>query len=346
MKSPVPLLVAFLLAPFAGPAAGQSGRQDADGAPDRRLAAAVDAMEKWLTSSEGDRELTGKSTLDRVMAAEGAGLKWLAAQLRTSSDPKRTDRLLDLVGHVGRRWLKKIEKSEMIHAGQYDELKVLMPEIGAFYFTLLLRTPEWFPYNERVRVIAPLRDLFPKGPDGRVMDQVLAMAENRAEEPEDLRTGLANALAQWGNRKLLKAKIRAMEIQARSEDEEVAILGLRRLGEIYYDIREYATAAVTKRDSIRKAEAVGGYDLLPVHYYNTACCLCLSGDRRSALIYLERCLALNSSPKIDSSVRLKRELFERDPEIAMARKTKGFEAMLDLAFGKKSGPAKDKKEDR
>ena len=118
------------------------------------------------------------------------------------------------------------------------------------------------------------------------------------------------------------------------------------MAQLHYDIRDYSVAAVMHREFIRKAEVADEGDLVPVHYYNAACCMCLSGDRRSALEFLKRCLAFNESSKIDSSMRLKRKLFERDPEIALVRKTKGFEAMLDRAFGKKSKEAGNKKEER
>ncbi len=311
---------------------------------DRLLADASKAMQRWIASPTEDRERMLDQTIGRMMAARQAGLKLLAERLKASSDPKRTDALLALIGHVGHRWLAKVEKTEMFYPGQYDDLKVLMPEIGAFYLELLLQTPEWFPYNERGKVIAPLRDLYPKGPDRVTLDRVLTMAQNELE-PEALRVGLAQALAQWGNRKLIKVKIRALEKRSRSEDEETSILGLRELAQTYYDIRDYSVAAVTNREFISKAEAANYY-LVPVHYYNAACCMCLSGDRRSALEYLRRCLVINDSPKIDSSMRLKRKLFERDPEIALVRKTKGFEAMLDRAFGKKSKEKKNKREER
>lgn len=307
--------------------------------PAAKVAVAKAAFETWAKGSVEDREATIKGTVKKLMAAGNPGLAWLSQALRKSDDNKRTDRLLVMVEQVAHRWLIKVEKSEMVYAGQFDDLKVLMPEIGDFYLRLLTKTPQWFPYNERVKVVAPIRDLYPKGPDKIRREAILDMAQDD-EEPQSLKVLLAQALAQWGDRKLIKKKLQALQVKARDKDEETAILGLAELAQTYYDIRDYQTAAISHREHITKAEKADYY-LAPVNYYNAACCMCLSGDKRSAWDYLLKCLELNDSPRIDSSMRLKRKLFDGDPEIRLLRKDKRFKPLLDKAFADQG--AEDKK---
>jgi tetratricopeptide (TPR) repeat protein len=181
-----------------------------------------------------------------------------------------------------------------------------------------------------------VRDLFPKGPSAHTIDQIEIMARTEVE-PEGLRVGLSYALAQWGRRDLIKQKLRRLERVAASEDAETATIAQRDIAMIHYAIRDYMPAAVAYREFLRRGEATG-FALMPEHYYNTACCYCLIGDQRTALQFIEQSLALNKSAAIDSSMRLKRELFEKDPEIGLARRDPEFRKLLDREFG----PAKPK----
>ena len=49
---------------------------------------------------------------------------------------------------------------------------------------------------------------------------------------------------------------------------------------------------------------------------------------------LEKCARMHASPHLDDSLRLKRSLFDTDPEIAVLRKDQRFAGILELAFGK------------
>lgn len=295
------------------------------------------ALATWLKSA-GRGEKLRAETVETLLQAGRPGLDVLAARITASEKGaegalgNRTLAGLDeLTGQVALRWLSKVQTSGMVYAGQYGDLRVLMPHVGDYYSALLVDTPQWFSIDDRWKVVAALRDLYPKGPDEAIRDRVEGMAKDGAE-PAYLRQQLAYALAQWGDRKLIKTKIKELDAKARDKDEETAILALRDLAQLHYDIRDYSLAAVTNQEFIRRSEATDYY-LVPVYYYNTACCLCLSGNRRSALDYLKRSLELNKSTKIDPSMRLKRKLFENDPEIALLRSGKGFAAMLDQAFG-------------
>ena len=334
-----PLLVNVLIVAIGTPLCSQESRQKED-----PLAQAKVALSDWVVAKDKS-ETQLEKTVSRVIAAKRPGLRLLATMLEESgagTDKKRIQALDSMLCHVALRWFDKVEKSGMLYAGQFNDLLVLQPRVGEFYLGLLLDTPSWFPINQRGKAVPALRDLFPKGPDKESLERIEAMANNKEEEPEALRFALAYALAQWGNRKLIKSEINALETKVKSDDEEVVVMALRDLAQIYYGIRDYGIAAVMYKDFLRRAEKAGSY-LVPVYYYNAACCMSLSGDRRSALDYLKRSLQLNKSDRIDSSMRLERSLFEKDPEIALVRRSKGFAELLDQAFGTRN---KDKNKHR
>lgn len=298
---------------------------------------ATKALDSWIDARVRDDALR-EHTVTEILAADKAGLQLLADRMRVSveqRDEKASSAVYSLICHVGIAWLDRVEKSGMIFAGQYDDLRVLQPSLGGFYLQLLVDTPGWYPIDRRWRLVPAVRDLYPKGPDTDVIERIETMARDVEIEPEHLRIRLAYALAQWGKRDLVKDKIKSLEETLEGDNEEASILALRDLAAMHYSMREYSIAAVRHKEYLSRAETADYYRT-PTDYYNAACCMCLSGDLRSALDYLKRCLALNQSDKIDPSIRLKRDLFEKDPEIATVRATEGFKKLLDEAFGDKT----------
>jgi len=254
----LPHAVSVLLV-LLGSLAAQPGQQPAAGAASaqERVERARQAMQKWIDASD-ERERLLDRTVESLLAAARAGLAMLAEELAAAQkqdDGARTGAIRSLVGHVAHRWLGKVEKSEMVFAGQYGDLALLMPDVGSFYLGLLLETPEWFPITDRVKVVAALRDLYPKGPGRVITDRVEAMAADE-REPDSLRVALSYALAQWGNRKFVRSRIAELDRKARDEDTETAILALRDLAAIYYGIRDYAVGALTSKGSIGRADSV------------------------------------------------------------------------------------------
>lgn len=323
---------------LSGGVVGQPTKdQSTESGPQSRQVEARKALDAWFAADPRDRdERSRDKVVAKVMAADLGGLDLLARRSKRADqgeDRKLRTAAQTIVGQVALRWLAKTEKSPARYAGQYADLRRLQPMVGEFYLRLLLDTPQWFPDTRRWQVIPALRDLYPKGPDPETLEQVEIMANNVDVEPEPLRVGLAYALAQWGRRDLIKVKIRALEKQAESKEEEVALLAKRDLAKIHYGIRDYAFGAVAYRQFLRAAESAKM--VYPVNYYNAACCMCLSGDRRSALQFLEKCLAINNSANVDSSMRVKRALFDSDPEINLVRKDPRFVLMVEKAFGKR-----------
>ncbi|MCB9872056.1 MAG: hypothetical protein H6836_09405 [Planctomycetes bacterium] len=300
------------------------------------LERASTALREWAGLAAKEREKAKlKQVVDAVRAAGKPGLSFLAAQVRDHERGGRRreyDALHTVLCHVGLRMLDEVEKSEMVFAGQYAELAVLQPHIGEFFVGLVLTTPQWFPFDRRWRVVPALRDLYPKGPDTETMDKVQAMAEDELE-PYHMRVRLGYALAQWGRRRMVKDQILEFQRTLGGKDPERAAVAARDLAALYYAIRDYAPAAVTHREYLRRAVEVE-HPLFPVDYYNAACCAALSGDRRGGLEMLRRCIECNVSDDIDSSQRLKLKLFARDPEIAMLRAAPEFVELMRRAFGK------------
>lgn len=335
-------LLLCLCAGVAGQLVAQQGsktrdKQSSDKQSQERLKKVRKALDEWLARESRDRdEGTRDEVVAKIMGSGRPGVALLSSRYKKaaqSDDPDLRTANHTIVCHIALRWLEKVEKSPTRFAGQYGDLLQLQPAAGEFYMQLLLNTPQWYPVNRRWVVIPALRDLYPKGPDRDTLDQFEIRAKNVADEPEHLRIGMSYALAQWGRRDLIKIKIRALEKQAESDQEELALAAKRDLAAILYGIRDYAFAAVAYRDFLRAAEAAE--TVYPVNYYNAACCMCLSGDRRSALGYLEKCLAINNAANVDPSMYVKRELFDIDPEIDLVRGDRRFIEMIDNAFGKR-----------
>ena len=57
------------------------------------------------------------------------------------------------------------------------------------------------------------------------------------------------------------------------------------------------------------------------------------------LAAIEQCAALLASPDLDSSLRLPRSMFDRDPELALLRAQPRWEAAMRRAFA--DAPARD-----
>ena len=212
-------------------------------------------------------------------------------------------------------------------------LKQLQPKVGEFYLGLLINTPDWFPDTRRIDVVPAIRDLYPTSPGEAVQEQIKKIASNEDIEPQGLRITLQYALAQWGDRSLVKDHINELNARAQSKDAEISMLAHKELAAVYYMMRDYLTAARMHRVFLTKAEAEAHY-LVPVDYYNAACCMSLSGDLGSALNLIQRCLKLNTSDRVDDSVKLSRKLFDNDPEVRAVRKTERFRKLVAAAFAK------------
>lgn len=321
-------------------------------------------LESWLDKQQRSEALRTK-VVEAVVEAGAEAMQHLAlkaAKAREGTDRARAQALHSVICHVGLHWLERVKKSRMFYAGQYSALEPLQPTVGEFYLALVIDTPQWFPDDRRIEVVPAIRDLYPTSPGEAAQERIKHIATNEDIEPLNLRISLKYALAQWGDRSLIKDHLQQLAQEARSQDAETSMLALKAMAAAYYQMRDYLTAARMHNEFLAKAEAEDYYRV-PADYYNAACCMSLSGNQRSALDLLDRCLKLNSSDRVDESVKLRRDLFENDPEMRALRGMKRFQELVSAGFpgggatrdGKQGGERvkdgdrdkdkKDKKED-
>lgn len=309
-------------------------------------------LQKWLDKERRSEDLRTKVVAAVAEVGDKAmrHLALAATKAREGTDRAKARALDSVICHVGLHWLERVKQSKMVYAGQYSSLEQLQPTVGEFYLRLVIDTPQWFPDNRRIEVVPAIRDLYPKSPGEGVQEQIKQIAQNEDIEPLSLRTTLKYALAQWGDRSLVKDHIHKLTEEARSKDAETSMLALKTLADVYYQMRDYLTAGRMHNEFLTKAEAEDYYRV-PADYYNAACCMSLSGNLLSALDLLDRCLKLNNSERVDESVKLRRHLFDNDPEIQAVRKTKRFRELVSAAFPststkKNDKPARDRDRDR
>lgn len=310
-----------------------SAQDDVDPAA-AQLAQARDALAAWLASDHTDATLLGK-TVSAISRAGAAAIEHLGARAKAANDAadKQAGRGLDaVITHFTVAYLKRETESGMLYEGQYDGLRPLQPFVGKLLLNLLLETPDWFSSKERHLLVFPLRDVFPTTPGDDVCKRLREIATDEDFEPDALRQNLAFALAQWGNRTLIEARIAQVSKDALADDisdERRAALRYE-LADIHYNLREYDRAAKIHVDMLRQAEATGT-DLLPTHYYNAACCLARAGAADAALNELERAGKLMQKG-VDPSHRVARKLFELDPDLASVRGHARFRAIVRATF--------------
>lgn len=294
------------------------------------------AVEHWLRSDQTERDGL-EAAVKELLADAPAGCAWLGAELRRDVGRDRKKGLEAMVSQVTLEFLQRQNRSGVRFAGQFDPLRPLQPQVGEFLFGLLLDTPQWYPDSHRSRLIPALRDLQPGSPGEPLVGRIVALAENRAIEPEPLRRALACMLWQWGLPQFAQERIDALVQQSTEGDVEDRIRVLLELAELHYELREYRSAAATHRSAQAMAKA-SHLALKPIDWYQSACAHALIGDVDRAFDALRECAALQASPTVDSSLKLLRSLFETDPEIAVLRRDARFAALLVAAFPGESAP--------
>ncbi len=309
------------------------------------------ALEEYLAEGQPGEGLEQK-TVDAVLDAASKGYSLLSTRLRTAQQEEekgvgpgsvRYRQLRSLMEKVGVGYMRRAVESEMVFAGQYDELRVLQPWMGEFYLTILIDTPDWFPSDNRYLVVPALRDLFLASPGEDVLDELREIASDTDFEEEELRESVGLALAQWGDRSFVAKKIKDLERRAEGKEAEGRVIALGELANLHYALRDYKTSAATWKRMLRDAEG-NKKRLTPAHYYNAACSMSLSGDLESALTELENCFRLQASGRVDPSLHLERELFAKDPDIRAIRKTKRFQRLYNEAFAKQKEAADRRKD--
>lgn len=298
--------------------------------------------ERWLAAEQPSRKLL-EDAVKELLAMPAAGFDWLTKNRALAGEAQQARRksIETLIVHCTLEYLRQRRETGVVFAGQYELLLRLQPFVGDMLFGLLLDSPEWYPHTHRIHLVRPLRDLYRRSPSETCLAQVAALAESTIE-PEDLRRALACMLWQWGHKVLAQQRLEALRQASAEGDAEERVRTLLDLAELQYELLEYRAAAVTHR-SVEVLAASSGTPLRPMHFYSSACVHALSGDVEHGLASLQKCAALLASPDLDSSHRLKRSLWETDPEIARLRADPRHAEIFELAFGASPPPAESKR---
>ena len=292
------------------------------------------AAERWLVADEAPRQVL-EDALKELLAKPEAGFVWLVAQRAAAGEgalPRRRA-VESLITHVIVDFLRVQRASGITFVGQYAALERLQPLAGELLFGLLLETPQWFPHTHRARLVPPLRDLFARAPDEARMAQVTAVVDSSIE-PEGLRRALACMLWQWGDQRAARARIDALRQASTEGEAEDRVRTLLDLASLQNELREYRAASGTHR-SLQVLAAKSGVVLRPTDLYASACSHALAGDVENGILALQQCAARLSSPDLDTSHKLERTLWEKDPEIADLRRDERYAAIFAQAFGSK-----------
>ncbi|MEI6128672.1 MAG: hypothetical protein WCR59_01255 [Planctomycetota bacterium] len=294
------------------------------------------AVAVWVDSDQVDAALLAQTV--KLVLDDKAGLQWLGAQQPPTlarHDEKASKAIAALSLHVLLGFLERAKNSGMVFRGQYEPLRALLPVATNTLFELLLRTPDWFPFSERSRLLPAIRDLQPECPDDRRLTGVVEIAENTGLESEAFRVEVACLLWQWGRKEYLMPCIDELKQQTMEGDAENRLVALRALAKLWYEVAEYQKAAMV-HSSLKKTAEVARQKLAPTDWYWSACCQSMLGEVDRGIAALLECAALQASDTVDESRKLPRKLFEQDPEVAKLRADPRFVDVLKLAFPKAS----------
>lgn len=320
-------LTAILLATASLPGQEPPAEQDPQGV--------ATTAEAWLASPQTDRKDLER-TVDAMLVDREAGIAWLAKNLAATAAASPTDTaaqarqkgVRSLATHVTLEFIDREVARELVFAGQYEPLKPLQPFVGELLFTLLLDTPDWFPHTNRLRLVAPLRDLQPTSPDLEHVDRVAAIVADSELEPEDLRVALAGMLWQWGRKEFVQPYLEALRRATGEGDAEDRLTAMKRLVDLQYKLRDYHAAAATQRALLAMAQGAK-LPLLPYDLYLAACVFALAGDVERGIAALDRFATVQADPGTDVSQRIKRAVFAADPELAALRRDPRFDAIAE-----------------
>jgi hypothetical protein len=318
----------------AGLAAGAQQEDGGHEAPPE-VAAKVDA---WLRSDHRDANLR-EAAIEAVLRTADRALPWFGRRIRSlppDAEGSQQRAMHSLASGVVLGFIEAQRRSGIVYRGQYLPLRELQPFAASALFEWLLKTPDWMADTRRVEFVAPLADLQRDPPPPPILLGITDLIENEEIEPENLRLGLSCLVWQWGRRSYVEEAAAALRAASGEGDAEDRILALRQLADLWYRVQEHRRAASSH--AAMTAMAVNAkLPLSPTDWYWGACYAALCGRLDDGLQALERCAELQASDSVDSSTKLPRSLFEKDPEIALLRADPRFAAVLERAFPAQAG---------
>ncbi len=291
------------------------------------------ALQAWIASEQSSPELMER-TVAAMLARRKVGLPLLGRELTAVGDDTESPRargVKSVATQTALAFLKEQTTSGVIYAGQYDGLQPLRPFVTTLFFGWLLETPDWYPHTHRVHLVPALRDLQTERPDEGTVEGVVAIVEDEALEPRDLRQALSCMLYQWGEKRFIQPRLDELQRQSVEGDAFERVRTLLMLADLHYQLRNYRAAAATHR-TLQKVAQDGDVQLKPVDWYWAACLHSLAGQIEHGMAALRRAVELQASPDVDSSHKVERRVWETDPEIDALRQQSGFDALLERAL--------------
>jgi tetratricopeptide (TPR) repeat protein len=245
----------------------------------------------------------------------------------------RTDSLLIqfVADHIRRQ-----SATGAIFAGQYDDLRALKPAVERVLVQFAKEAPVQLGDAFRVAAIQALRDVVTDKPSEEVTKTLKGIAEDDFEV-EEAQKHAVWALAQFGDRSLVEAKIQKATELTKNEDADEQAAGWAELAETHYHLRDYPAAIDAYKKLLALAEE-GKWKSpsLSTTYYNAACSMALAGRNDEAFEYIDKAMVAGRK----GSQSLRATLFEHDMDIENLRKDPRFPAMMEKYFGKRPGGAK------
>ncbi|MBL8896717.1 MAG: hypothetical protein JNM84_03780 [Planctomycetes bacterium] len=229
--------------------------------------------------------------------------------------------------------------SNALFAGQYAALKSVTG-CEALIHEWISRPPSGTSRTPfRTACVRATRDLTEKA------SEELAAKLNKiaaaSYEAADLRKECAYALAQFGQRQIVEARLAEIEKATQSEEATQRAIGFQELADVRYNLREFPAAAAAHESFLAIIEG-GKFPIdpaaQPTLFYNAACSHALAGDKEKALARLTN--ALDAWKKEGA---IPRRLIETDMDLRSLREDAKFKELLAtyLAPSKKAEPAKD-----
>lgn len=266
---------------------------------------------------------------------EAGAARSLLETLKQASEEERPKAL--------REFVEDQVKTNALFAGQYSALKPIAG-CDALIAEWISRPPTGLSDRSAFRTgcVRATRDIFETASPELVAK--LKKIASSSYELANLRTEAVYALAQFGHREMIEARLAELTAATKGEDAERKAAAFQGLAELRYNLREFAVAGEIYENLFSWAEK----DAFKIEesdksllFYNAACSHALAGNKEQALKRLEDAFLVW---KAAGAIPVR--LLRTDMDIHSLRETEAFQALMAKYLPpppQKDGAANDKK---